>query len=232
MIHGLTEDEKFKIVRPILGDYRLDENDMPIIRDNFEEKTDWENLTVRGFNSITSKTSNENTLVTMFKYDNVLERLWKVPLKYVGLFSGCFAVSTPDFTITPKMNRHEIEYNVYRNRWLGVTWQNLGCRVIPAVQWADEKTLQMCLSGIEKGTPVIISTLGVKQNLETFFLGFNEMKRFIEPKVIIVVGDYVEGMAGRFIFYKYEDSWSEIDNLQIPLFDISKIVDIPEYGGK
>lgn len=237
MKQKLQEKTKFKIVRPIFSEHMEDINEMPIIKNDFKDVDKWEkfaeNLVLRNYNNVTSKTNNSNTLVIMYKKDENLECFWNDPLKYVGLYSGCKAVSTPDFSVTPKMNKNMINHYVFRNRWIGVTWQGYGLKVIPTLQWCDERTLDLCLSGIEYGTPVLISTIGVKQNIETFLLGFNKAKTVINPPIFIVFGSYIRGMTGNFIFYNYEDAWEETKPVEQFLFEMPKIVNIPEevsYG--
>lgn len=232
MNNNLTEKQKYKIIRPIFSEHKEDINEMPVIKNDFEDIDDWEqfakDLVLRNYNNVTAKTNNANTLVIMHKKDENLECFWNDPLKYVGLYSGCKAVSTPAFSVTPKMNRNMINYNVFRNRWIGVTWQGCGLKVIPAMQWCDERTLDLCLSGIEYGTPVLISTIGVKKNTGIFLLGFNKIKTKINPPIFIVFGSFIEGMTGNFVFYKYEDAWEETKPVEQFLFEIPKIVNIPE----
>lgn len=70
------------------------------------------------------------------------------------------------------------------------------------------QSYDVCFSGIEQGSPVVISTLGCKGNAEDFLAGFNEMKRRLTPSIIIVYGDMIKGMSGRFIRFSYQDSFA------------------------
>ena len=69
------------------------------------------------------------------------------------------------------MNYNEIRHNVYKNKWLGKTWQNYGCKVIPTIQWCTPSTYDICFGGIEKGSAVIVSTLGCTSNPVDFLMG-------------------------------------------------------------
>lgn len=73
-----------------------------------------------------------------------------------------------------------------------------GHKVIPTIQQADEDTYDMCFSGVEKSSVVIISTLSCASNVNVFLNGFNMIKEVIEPSLIIVFGKILNGMTGTF----------------------------------
>ena len=49
MINGLSEYEKYKVIRPILNDWEYDEFHMPIIKKTDIERIDWNNIDVLGY---------------------------------------------------------------------------------------------------------------------------------------------------------------------------------------
>lgn len=209
MIHGLSEEEKFKVIRPLWGDHVLDEYDMPIIHKTLEADLDIENMQPIGIKNITTRQDNSKKLVLPFNYDKDLLRYWNEPLKYVPKFQSVMAVGTPDFSVYPTMNMNEIRHNIYMNRWLGCLWQNYGCTVLPVISWWGEDTYDINFSSIEKGSIVIISTIGCTENPEIFLDGFNEMKKRISPPLIIVYGNMIDGMSGRFVNIKYTDAFNK-----------------------
>ncbi len=218
MIKGLTEEEKYKVLRPIIGECERDEFEMPIIRKTEMDAIDWEKLKIIGLQNASTKTADKNTLVTMFNYDKQLLRLWNDPLKKVGLFQGFAAIATPDYSISSQMDTIELSHNVYMSRWLGVTWQNYNNTVLPTIGWDEPSSYDISFSGVEKNSVVIVSTLGCQGRPDVFLEGFNEMKRRIEPPLIIVVGDMIDGMTGSFINFKYEDCFSptaKYDQMQL-----------------
>ena len=85
------------------------------------------------------------------------------------------------------------------------------------------------ISGIEKGSIVIISTIGCQNNEKVFLMGFNELKRRINPPLIIVFGEMIEGMTGTFVNYKYSDSFNKKYE-QLKLDGISNIFTIKEVA--
>lgn len=115
-------------------------------------------------------------------------------------------------------------------------WQEKGFKVIPTIQWALEDTYDMCFSGVEKGSVVIISTLGCSSNYEVFLKGFNKMKEVIEPSIIIVFGKMLEGMTGTFLHFDYKDSflYKQKSFKQLSLFPIDSVFKIErgDYYGK
>lgn len=205
MIKGLTEYEKYKVIRPIIGNCNHDAFGMPIIKKTSMDRIDWNRLKILGIQNASAKTTGKDPLVGMFNYDKRLLALWNNPLKKIALFQGFAAVGTPDFSIYSTMNVNEIRHNIYMSRWLGVTWQNYNCLIIPTIGWALPDTYDLCFSGVERGSIVIISTLGCKGRTEDFLNGFKEMKARIAPPLIIVFGDMITGITGTFINFKYTD---------------------------
>ena len=124
-----------------------------------------------------------------------------------------------------RMNQNEITHNIFMNRWLGCLWQDYGIKALPTIPWGTEGTYDICFGGIERGGIVIISTLGVSENLEIFYKGFYAMKKYLDPSLIIVYGDMLPDMYGRFINYKYTDAFNTNKQAyrQLSLFDPSII---------
>ena len=66
MIHGISEYEKFKVVRPIIGECEYDAFQIPIMKKTTFNELDWENLNAIGFQNASPRTSDKNTLVIKF----------------------------------------------------------------------------------------------------------------------------------------------------------------------
>ena len=226
MIKGLTDFEKYKVIRPIIGDCEYDKYGFPVIR-RLTRDLDYENLEVRNFKCMKSLADNDNKLLMMFSYDKDLMRFWNDPLKRIPIMQTYVAVATPDFSIYPTMNINEIRHNIYMGRWLGRTWQNYGLSVIPTIGWALPDTYDMCFSAVESETPVIISTLGCTHYQEDFLRGFNEMKARINPPIILVFGNMIPGMTGTFLNFKYTESFA-VKNKQLKIDGIPSIFTIKE----
>ena len=231
MVKGLSEYDKFKVVRPIIGDCEYDKYKMPIVKKTDISALNWEDLKAIGFQNASPRNVDKNTLVLMFNYDKKLMALWNDPLKRIGLFQGFAAVATPDFSIYPNMNENEIRHNVFMARWLGVTWQNYNCIVLPTVGWATPDTFDVCFSGLEYGSIVVISTLGCKSNIDGFLAGFTELKRRINPPLFVVFGSMIKGMTGTFINFDYTESFNTTPRYeQLRLDGISSVFSIEEVA--
>lgn len=108
MIHGLSEEEKFKVIRPMLGEHMLGDYGMPIIHKTDEEMLDIENMEPVGIKNLTTKQDNSKKIVLPFTYDKDLLKYWTDPMKYIPRFQTVMAVGTPDYSIYPTMNINEV----------------------------------------------------------------------------------------------------------------------------
>jgi hypothetical protein len=68
--------------------------------------------------------------------------------------------------------------------------------VIPSVSWSDEWSFDFCFDGIECGSVVAVSTLGVRDCKQGFMAGFSEMCKAIDPEVVICYDQPFEEMYG------------------------------------
>jgi len=227
MINGLSDYEKYRTLRPIIGECELDTNGFPIINKTEYREEDWCNIGVTGLQNISPKKKNNNLILLMFNYDYRLIKLWNNPLKKVGLFQAFYAIATPDFSIYPSMNINDVRHNVYMSRWLGKTWQNYGCTVYPTIGWSLPDTYDIAFGGVEKGGIVVISTLGCHNRTEVFLQGFYEMKKRLSPSLIVVYGNMIDGMTGRFVNFQYSEAFSS-DSFQLSIEGISKVFEIKE----
>lgn len=231
MIRGLTNEEKVKVIRPIMGYEKLDHN-MPIIKRVREEDVDFENMIPIGIQNLSTKYNNRKKFALMFNYDKILDRLWENPFKYIPKLQTAMVVATPDYSVYPVMNMIEIEHNIYKNRWLGNLWQAHNILVLPTLTWGDEDTYDVCFRGVEEGSIVVISTLGCEENEAVFLNGFKEMKKRIKPSLIIVYGNMIEGMTGRFINIKYDEAFNSNKKTtrfkQLELFKKSIIFEVKD----
>jgi len=88
--------------------------------------------------------------------------------------------------------------------------QQQGIKVIPTVRWGDLTSFNFCFDGIEKGSIVAVSTIGVKKQKSHFMLGYNEMLSRIKPSKIICYGKPFDEMKGDIIKVDY----AKTNNLQ------------------
>lgn len=225
MIHGLTEYEKFKVIRPVLGNHPLDKEKLPIMHKVTEDEIDLENAIPTNIKNLSKRYNNSDKIVLSFNYDKDILKYWTDPLKYLPVLQTAMAISTPDYSVYPTMNVNEIRHNVYMGRWLGCLWQDYGVIAIPTIQWSYSDTYDICFGGIEPGGIVIISTIGCSEHLTVFYEGYNEMLNRLSPSLVLVYGDIMPEMYGRFIHYKYNEAfnYNKITYKQLSLFESSRI---------
>ncbi len=179
--------------------YKLDYNDltrvtgsydMPIIeKDVFDIPKQW-----IGFNEVKTA-KNTKCGVQMFLDDYQIERIWKTPELYIDKLSQFECVLTPDYSLYTDMSIATQIYNTYRNRLIGQILQDNAIRVIPTISWAKPETFSFCFDGIEKGSMVAVSTIGVKKRkttMEIWVAGMEEMIKRIQPTTILIYGEKVE----------------------------------------
>jgi len=104
--------------------------------------------------------------------------------------SGYFATLTPDFSLYPGWPIVAQLWNTYRSRWLGRYWQEGGLRVIPTVNWSDQRSFAFCFDGIPPGQLLSIATAdGRRAHVQRRFdAGLAAMLERLQPRALIVYG--------------------------------------------
>lgn len=136
--------------------------------------------------------------VHFFLDDYRFEACWSRPASVFPYLAKLGWALTPDFSLYPGMPLALQLYNVYRNRWCGAVWQQAGLDVIPTVSWSNPDSFSFCFLGIEEGSAVAISTVGLggrevsEPERRMFELGYETMVETIEPSLVIVYGETEE----------------------------------------
>lgn len=129
--------------------------------------------------------------IHFFIDDYQFERTWNDPEKYVDVLKDYECILSPDFSLYMDMPMPMKIWNIYRSRQIGAYYQNCGLKVIPTISWAEVSTFQFAFKGIEKGSVVAVSTIGVKEDenaLKTWAAGMEAMIEQIEPSIILCYG--------------------------------------------
>ena len=87
-----------------------------------------------------------------------------------------------------------------------------GRKVIPTVYRGLPQSYWFCFDGIEKGSTVAVTTLGVRTEKDFFLQGYREMLRRIEPQGILCYGKPFEEMEGNLVVVDY----AETNHLAVP----------------
>lgn len=162
---------------------------MPIIQNDNHIPND-----LIGFNY--AKTSKDYGKGIHFYLDDYqFERLWNSPQDYVEVLNKYDCILSPDFSLYLDMPMPMKIWNIYRSRQIGKYYQDNGIKVIPTISWAEKETFSFCFEGIPKNSIVSISTIGVKQNKQSFEIwkdGVTELIDRIAPQVILVYGGAID----------------------------------------
>lgn len=151
-----------------------------------------------------------NNGIHCFVYDYYLERIWKRPEVYVKYLQKSKVFFTPDFSLYTDIPLSLQIFNTYRNRWIGKYMQEKGINVIPSISWGLENSYKFCFLGIKEGSPVAISTVGIrKHQIDLFKAGVEEMKQNIKPSFIYVYGDKERDYLSSFFNCIFIDSFSK-----------------------
>ncbi len=164
-----------------------------------------------GFNYMLS--SNEKASgIHCFVDDYHFERLWNNPRRYLEKLKEFDCFLTPDFSLYLDMPMAMKIWNVYRSRLIGQFMQDNGVTVIPTISWAESDTFDFAFAGIEKGSVVAISTIGVKTNgtaMKVWKDGVEELIKRIQPEAILVYGGRIPFDYGDTMVYHYDNKVTE-----------------------
>lgn len=131
--------------------------------------------------------------VHFFLDDYKFEQIWTRPRDFIKLFQTYGNIVSPTFSVWTNQPYALNLFNLYRSRWCVRFFQEFDINVLVDVRWADEDSYEICFSGIEKHTPVIINTVGTRylENRKMFVDGFEAMLQAIEPSDLYVYGEYI-----------------------------------------
>ena len=140
--------------------------------------------------------------VHFFIYDHLFVKLWTEPDKYLEILRRYPIVAGPDYSIYTNMPKAIQIYNSFRKHWIEAYFQLYGVNMIPTISWALPQSYSWCFDGDPKYSVVAISTLGVfrdKEKWDLFMMGFEEMKRVLEPAMILCNGRIPDEIAGEVV---------------------------------
>jgi len=135
------------------------------------------------------------TILAFYTEDHRFESLWQTPDVFAGklINSGMQAIVAPNYSLWYGQAQAVHIWNTYRSRWIGRYFQEAGLRLIPDVNWADEKSFDFCLAGIPVGAPVIswqIQNISAKdsEGCQRAQQGMKIALERLQPQGVIVYG--------------------------------------------
>lgn len=176
----------------------------------FDGDGEWEIPTIRKQDVKVTKLvpfgkKNKDGFAHFYMDDYAFERLWNKPRKYIMMVLDYHGIFSPDFSPYDTYPLALQLYNVYRNRWCGAFYQSLGANVIPTITWSGKRSFDFAFKGVEKGSTVTVSTVGLwmqKEYLKLFPEGYEIMMEEIKPEKVIGYGKPVEGLDGNIEWFK------------------------------
>lgn len=142
-------------------------------------------------------------VVHFFLDDYKFEALWNRPDSKIDRLREYRAVLSPQFSVYTEMPLSLQLYNIFRSRWCGAYLQRQGVKVIPTVYWGKPASFWFCFDGIETGSAVAVSTVGVRTEKTLFLQGYTEMMKRVQPEAVLCYGKPFEEMDGRIIEIDY-----------------------------
>lgn len=163
----------------------------------------------------------EGGAMHFFLDDYRFEVLWNRPWDGLAAPRTLGRALAPDFSVYRDWPIALQIFNVYRNRWLARFWQEQGIAVLPTVVWGDQRSYDFCFAGIEKGSVVACSSVGVRdgESLDYFNAGYREMVRRLEPEHVVFYGHKFDWDLRQLVPYTtYPTFWENLRQLKKRLY--------------
>jgi hypothetical protein len=200
-----------KLIRPLPQYVERDDYDIPFIETQHIDITGLNNekWLISMKNAKATDTNAAKKIVHSFCYDDVLNRAYNNPIKFLHRVAKYHAVASFDFSMHDEMDFRQILGATYDNRWIGAFLQTNGKRVIPTVGWVNKEYDDICFAGLRNGGTFMIATIGVKNIMcsQCFLRGYFEMRQRFPDSRIICVGDKINGMDSDVLFVPYDESF-------------------------
>jgi hypothetical protein len=132
--------------------------------------------------------------LAFFLDDVRLEALWKAPERYSEQFVkyGIGSLVEVDFSLWVNDPLPVQLFNVYRQRSLARHWQEAGLRVVPCLNWSDERSFEFCFQGVPVGCPLVFVECrtpgGNDDDRRAFLRGLTQAVKQVQPQSVLVYG--------------------------------------------
>lgn len=140
----------------------------------------------------------EITCLHTFSYDYQFNSVWTKPDAWLNRLKKFDSVLAPDFSLYRDMPRALQIYNHYRKHWIARYWYENGIKVIPNVCWSTPDNYDWCFEGEPTHSIVALASTGALRDKEArklFLMGYEEMKKRLEPIKIIFYGSIPKELA-------------------------------------
>jgi Domain of unknown function (DUF4417) len=158
--------------------------------------------------------------LSFFLSDNRLEPLWARPSFYALQFvrDGVLSLVEPDFSVWVDDPIETQLFNTKRKRIVARQWQEHGLRVVPNLNWSDDRSYPFAFAGIPQHAPIVACECRTAGSNDTdrraFLAGLAEGVRQLEPQSVLVYGGtankfWLDGNLPQGPVYHLIDSWTD-----------------------
>lgn len=133
-----------------------------------------------------------NSVMAFYVDDSKFDPIWYLPHVYTAklINAGVNTIISPNYSLWSDAAAVNI-YNTFRARWMGRYFQEAGLKLIPDVNWADERSFEYCFLGIPKGCPAIsiqIQTASEPEEIARLLTGITHAINEIRPESLLIYG--------------------------------------------
>lgn len=186
-----TRTREQNILNLSYGQFESD-NDMgiPIIKNQDISISEIDNSKLIGFNFAKTTKETKTKGLHFFLHDYQFERVWNFPTRYLEILKNYKYILSPDFSPYADTPKAIQIFNLYRNRWCGRYWQENGIKVIPTITIGNQADVDLFLTGVEKGCPIAISTMGEGRwaNYKLLYSQYEKIVQTLNPLYIVMYG--------------------------------------------
>ena len=132
-------------------------------------------------------------VMSFYVDDDKFENVWFDPDIYVGrlLNLGIPTCVSPNFSLWSDAPEATNIYQTYRARWVGRYMQEAGLKLIPDVNWCDERSFRYCFAGIPQNPPAIsiqVQTASEPDEIAVLLTGITSAINVIKPQSMLIYG--------------------------------------------
>lgn len=109
--------------------------------------------------------------------------------KRLSFLQSFYAICGLDFSTFPSLDEDENRAAIKRNRRFCTFCQRNDILCIYNIVWSSSRDFNLAFSRVEMGSTIIVSTYRIGDSKDCLFeLGYHELKRIIQPEVILCYG--------------------------------------------
>ena len=146
----------------------------------------------------------DRAIFSFFTHDQHIESWWANPAYRVGqiLRKGVKSIVVPDYSLWDVSPTAAHIWSLYRAAWMGRYFQEAGLRVIPRIEFFQEKSQHFTLMGIPYEAPIVATQFQTdfdEENISKIEKNLVDALNILKPKMLLVYA----GKKGREMIEKF-----------------------------